>query len=620
MAMTTSHSNSTTSRAKTYRKHLKFYLPRLVFDHLHYKLAVAPPVFTYDIDKFYSILNDLSNVMYSKATAADNGMLPLYSGYLKAKYSSEYTLYMRYLLNHCIIWSSRKFKAGRCLYFKLVDSIIYEGLLNREYYKNRDIEEVDNIPYCFPSDDRYCVRTLDSKEIKRFRNLRKNTEIVEIKIDVKSKVGRYITTQFNRERDRIRHCSDHIKVMERFYMDNLKIDVLRARDYCLNKFNAEIEEANGNTDLIAKAENAFDQRMQSIHQIGDKSPSSMLRFTRGKTNNRIDTNLTNMAADLRPFIIGFDQMSYLDLSNSQPVLFNIMLQKYKMSANSELLGETAIYEEKTLSGQWYEYLIMVFGIQGDTEKEKRDKAKNIWMQVAYSKNNYRKSTGKIFHRKEKKLFNKVFPEILKVIEQEKATNHENFSIGLQKIESRVFIDEISKELVEVGIIPYSMHDGFLVPKDKEEETYQIMERVLERILGRIPVIAINGVKRYPSDPNLPAPEIMIEPIAELVEADYPQKVIKKKGYYSPEELKRMAENRRRKSRNKIYDVLKSWSYETHGEPTPKRISQYTGMAVSTVKNNIGTLQPRIDEIYQVEKDRLSEIEKLREIMRNRRRP
>jgi hypothetical protein len=50
--------------------------------------------------------------------------------------------------------------------------------------------------------------------------------------------------------------------------------------------------------------------------------------------------------------------------------------------------------------------------------------------------------------------------------------------------------------VEKNIIPYSLHDGLLVPKDREDETYEIMASILARNLGKVPVIAINGVKRF----------------------------------------------------------------------------------------------------------------------------
>jgi hypothetical protein len=323
----------------------------------------------------------------------------------------------------------------------------------------------------------------------------KNLEIVEIKINIKSKVGKYITKVYNMENDRIKHSSPHIITMKKYYMDNLQIDIENAKNHCINKYENDLLLANGDIDLINRAQNAFNQRSISILQIGDKSSSKRLRFERGKKNKRIDTNLTNMATDLRPFIIGYDQMSYLDLSNSQPVLFNIMLKEYKPKANDKLLKEMELYENITLSGRWYEYLAKLFDIE-------RDDAKQLWMEMAYSKNRYFKDSGTVIHRGGKKVFAKAFPELIRVIEKEKKNYHADFSVGLQRIESNIFVDHICKELVEVGIMPYGMHDGILVPKEKEEETYQIMAKILKEHLGKVPVIAINEIKRYPENSRL----------------------------------------------------------------------------------------------------------------------
>jgi len=79
-----------------------------------------------------------------------------------------------------------------------------------------------------------------------------------------------------------------------------------------------------------------------------------------------------------------------------------------------------------------------------------------------------------------------------LIEKIKEVNYEQFSIELQLIESKIFIDEICKELVSQNIIPYTMHDGLLIPFEHEEKTLNIMSSILESHLGAVPKIKVEN--------------------------------------------------------------------------------------------------------------------------------
>jgi hypothetical protein len=182
-----------------------------------------------------------------------------------------------------------------------------------------------------------------------------------------------------------------------------------------------------------------------------------------------------MASDLRPFIVGYQNMAYLDLVNSQPVLFNVILRKRYESALDGQKRELLEFLESTTKGRWYEKLQKLFNLS-------RDEAKKLWMEIAYSKNNG------FPHRK--KVFKSKFPFISSIIHDLKKDGHEMFSIELQKIESKVFIDKICKDLVKEGILPYTMHDGLLVPKEQAQRTLEIMQENLKRVIGETPTIKV----------------------------------------------------------------------------------------------------------------------------------
>jgi hypothetical protein len=60
------------------------------------------------------------------------------------------------------------------------------------------------------------------------------------------------------------------------------------------------------------------------------------------------------------------------------------------------------------------------------------------------------------------------------------------------VESKIFIDKICKALVLEDIIPLTMHDGLIVPKESRERTLEIMQQILLKEIGAIPNIKVEN--------------------------------------------------------------------------------------------------------------------------------
>ena len=271
------------------------------------------------------------------------------------------------------------------------------------------------------------------------------------------------------------------------YRKHIDIDDVGAIEHTNNRLMNELMLAT-NIDEENKAYKRYSSRIASITAIKNGRLNKTLRFNRNNTNKRLDTNLTNMASDLRPFIIGYQSMAYLDLSNSQPVLFNKILQAYRENASIIVLKEIDRYLHITTAGRWYEELIRVFDVKyGPDEnlnfEEARNVCKNVWMLLAYSQNNELRNLKKVFALE--------YPFISSLIKDIKKTNYNQLAISLQLIESDVFIDKICKQLVAEDIIPYTMHDGLLVPKDAKDRTKDVMMYHLKEIIGACPKIKVN---------------------------------------------------------------------------------------------------------------------------------
>jgi hypothetical protein len=421
-----------------------------------------------------SIINEIitKSSMFNRDEDYPFHGIPMNSKYLKLKYGDDYSPYLKWLVIHSVIWKDFYYKGYSNHYYlqsiPTCVSLIKSKLMDLE-------EDISSIitTYCVLSST---TITLESHGITDSNVDTKDGIFYDwyrIQIPIEKENKRYLTTDYEKDSKYINNSAKHLKKMGSHFR-TIDIDYEGAINHTRNRFHDQVLNAI-NEDAKFKAYREYSSRIASINQLVNGRMNKTLRFKRNSTNNRLDTNLTNMASDLRPFIVGFKDMVNLDLVNSQPVLFNVMLRSYRKNASDEELKELDLYLEETTGGKWYNVIGEIY--DGD-----RNKGKKIWMQLAYSKNSSYKS--------EKKLFQKAFPFISKITEDKKEKDYADFSVELQKIESKVFIDKICKDLVGEGIIPLTLHDGLLVPKEDMERTKEIMLLNLVKVIGRVPQIKV----------------------------------------------------------------------------------------------------------------------------------
>ena len=468
-----------------YKKFRSFLLPKEIVDLLFLSAHVAPLSYNKESEIIVGLafVNDILSKSNQKRKHEDYPFHfnPMASTYLRVKYGNNYKDYSHWLVMNNIIWGDNYHEGKATSYYLHAINAYID--FNSRLLKENDIKSEVEIKEII---DTYCVKdnieiTLETHAIKGIEGSQKNgiyNHWYRIKVLITKTNRKFLTRDYEDDAVFINNAPTHIKKMGSLYKKNLKIDYDGALNHSVKKYNMELEESKTEQEKIS-AYKRYSSRISSINGIYNGSLNKSLRFSRNDTNRRLDTNLTNMASDLREFIIGYENMSYLDLSNSQPVLFNIILKSYLDTASDELKKEIGWYSEITLSGQWYECLQRLYGLS-------RNECKEIWMQIAYSENDH--------YLKEKKVFKAGFPEIYSLIEKIKEVNYEQFSIELQLIESKIFIDEICRELVNQNIIPYTMHDGLLVSIENEQMTLYIMSSVLKSHLGAVPKIKVENFK------------------------------------------------------------------------------------------------------------------------------
>lgn len=463
-------------KKKNYKKYRNIHLPKVIVDNLLIKLHIGLADFDYRTEIFFSIINEIitKSSIYNKHNEDYlYHYVPLDSRYLKVKYGNSYTDYIRFMVNQGVIWND-KYYTGKSTYYYLHNLDYYINDTNKLHILYSINKEILSSPY-------YCqegveITTLpfeNNEEITNQKN-RIYKDWCKIKILITDKNKRYLTSSYEKDSVFINNAPNHIKKMGSHFRKTFKLHHEEALRFIEEQYTINIG-LDATDDYRNKITQKYTSRLSSILAINNGKVNKTLKFSKNSANNRIDTNLTFMASELRQFIIGYENMVYFDLKNSQPVMLTILLKEHYKDANAALKLEIDDYFKHTTQGLWYEHLQELYN-------NTRDESKELWMCIAYSKNDTYKQV--------KNIFKKFYPGINKIIESYKVKNHADFSNTLTQIESSVFIDGICRELVNQKIIPYTIHDSVIVPKNDKDKTLAIMQMVLKKHLGVVPIISM----------------------------------------------------------------------------------------------------------------------------------
>lgn len=186
--------------------------------------------------------------------------------------------------------------------------------------------------------------------------------------------------------------------------------------------------------------------------------------SRNNTNNRLDTNITNLKSDLLAFItLEGEQLEQLDLANSQLVFLNKLMKKEGKS--SQLLDQ--LISEGTL----YEY------IQTKLNLKSRSIAKELTFTLLFGKHTMKS--------KEKSELKAILPQLVNYTDKYKKENGDNqLPIKLQQMEANLFIDNILKECEEQKILVLTKHDSILCKKSDLIKVREIVYKYLTAMFGK----------------------------------------------------------------------------------------------------------------------------------------
>ena len=194
----------------------------------------------------------------------------------------------------------------------------------------------------------------------------------------------------------------------------------------------------------------------------DRLQYNSIDAKRNTTNNRLDTNLTNMASILVDAICLQNDLIQIDLSNSQFVLLTNLLKSHLNTSDYKL------FKKLSVSGNLYAY------IASNLSLKSAKNGKSLMFEVMFSS----RRNNSAYKKKIKELF----PSVVGWIDDYKKAHGDNqFSIMLQRIESDLFIDNILKRVKKLKYFCLTKHDSLIIKRCDYEAILAIVKEEFSKI-------------------------------------------------------------------------------------------------------------------------------------------
>lgn len=265
--------------------------------------------------------------------------------------------------------------------------------------------------------------------------------------------------------------------VHQYLQDNLsrfEFDTINAYTYIQNEFL--------NNNLTA---HQYNQAKDEIYKLESKA----FRMTILPTNMRVVSNYTSLPKYLRVFITLNDKaVKEIDLSNSQPLIFNVIIYEYiksfDLDADHPIHIEAFKYKTLTENDKFYTDLEAKVKIDYPTFISKKEFKIEIFTHVFYAKKYYPHPITDTFKNEYGYLYD--------IILDSKKNNTNALAILLQNLESSIFIDKICRELMTTVVRPaiITIHDGIFTNEDNIELIEKTIKDVILREWNLCPTIKI----------------------------------------------------------------------------------------------------------------------------------
>jgi hypothetical protein len=241
-----------------------------------------------------------------------------------------------------------------------------------------------------------------------------------------------------------------------------------------------------------------------------------------KTSGRLHTNLTTLKKELRNFLT-YDgrQLVSLDIKNSQPFFSLLLLNPLFYDEYSSVLNYSKVkvrdsidyitmykikqptdskgFEKYTLdvqNGILYDiFQTEIENLTGQKFGGGRGAAKQIMFLTLFSRNRSEclmEVNGESLSPK--RLFQNLYPEVYKVFKGYKKTDHSLLACILQRLESILILDIITKQCSHLNTPIFTIHDSIACYPEHADEVKDIMINEITSRTGNVPCIELESWK------------------------------------------------------------------------------------------------------------------------------
>jgi len=189
---------------------------------------------------------------------------------------------------------------------------------------------------------------------------------------------------------------------------------------------------------------------------------------------RFHTNFTILKKEIRNQYLSIDNemISEIDIKNSQPLFFAVLLKKELPHIN----GDTKRYFDLVKEGLIYEDII------NNSKLTERYEAKELMYKVLFGNN--LKTNKKL-----NKIFQKLYPSVYEYILEfkDKKNNYKELSHELQKMESDFVFNTVLKEIYETypDIILFTVHDSIVCSNSNYNKVKVIFDKHFKELIKNL---------------------------------------------------------------------------------------------------------------------------------------
>lgn len=433
-------------------------------------LKKYPPTFKYKIDYFYCILEHLSSGMDEQDLDSNKGFINMNAKKMQ-HFNQNYKRYVKHLLDYWFIRTDMKYIPGEKS----------RGYLINDY--NGHQATVKRIP------------VIDFKV--------KQKKKAELQIEVKEK----------------KKAEKKYNHLTKWFNSELQIDTESAIKMIEEMYPEQTGGIKGNKK---GKPSDWAKRYKAIYAI-NKFAKQEFYYSVDDNVGRFHSNLTNIKREIRNFITYDGQkLVNVDIKNSQPLFSTLLLHKsfyqnqtallnffsfptflqllLPINSSSNHSSNTTIimlveslkkltdkgfgdYENYVNSGDFYKMLADAVYPQLSYDKQKM---KTMIFTILFSNNRYMGQEG----AKPKRDFKGHFPNVYEVFRLIKKNNHRALAHLLQRIESKIMIEEVASRIAkERPNLPFfTIHDSILTTKGNEQYVSKIIKEEVFKSTGLIALL------------------------------------------------------------------------------------------------------------------------------------